>query len=101
MNSFLVDTLSAQDMEMEEGVSPRVGGRQRLSSSSETATPKTPRSAKVEDTTFFGSNFSLEALAEVASLQTRPGISKYYMYVHCLSQIGAMQFNQTVWNKHS
>ena len=46
--------------------SPRVGMRQRhLSSSSETGTPKTPKSGKVDDRHFFGSNFNIE----VASLK--------------------------------
>ena len=70
-------------MDGEELGSPRVtvGGRQRcISSSSETGTPKTPKGSRFEDTRFFGSNFNLEALAEVASLQ-KTGISKYTSWV--------------------
>lgn len=36
----------------------------KFSSESETTTPKTPHSARFEDTKFFGSNFNLDALKD-------------------------------------
>ena len=69
---FYTDTRTAQELDLKDEIataSPHVGIRQRhLSSSSECGTPKTPKSSKVDDRHFFGSNFNIEAAV------TRPSI---------------------------
>ena len=89
---FSIDTKLAQEFDViDDAASPRVKPG-AMSSSSETATPgatpRTPRSSRFEDTTFFGSNFSLDALAEVA-LQHRPGIGK--LPIECWALVKYLQ----------
>ena len=66
----ILDPRTPLEMEKDNVSSPRVIRQRKASHGSESETPKTPpRSAKHDDRHFFGANFSLENVGDLAKLQ--------------------------------
>ncbi|OWF36187.1 protein capicua homolog isoform X3 [Mizuhopecten yessoensis] len=61
-----VSSLATGESTPNETFDPVSPSYKKFSSESETGTPQTPRSARFDDNMFFGSNFSLETLADAA-----------------------------------